>query len=53
MAQQQNIKPSADQPRVSTQSLDKGKPDLQYKIQGVRSYTPKNSARVARQSNRG
>ena len=53
MAKQQNIRPTSDQPRVSTQALNKGQPNLQYRVQGVKSYTPKNTARVARQSSRG
>lgn len=31
------VQPKADQPRVSTENLDKGQPQLQYRVQGIKS----------------
>lgn len=39
-----NVAPKADQPRVSTGSLQKQEPNLQYRVQGVKTSntrTPK------------
>jgi len=37
---QGNIAPKADQPRVTTESLKRGEksPNLQYRVQGVKSF---------------
>ena len=35
-----NVQPKADQPRVTTESLKRGEksPNLQYRVQGVKSF---------------
>lgn len=41
------ITPKADQPRVSTENLQRGEqaPDLQYRTSGFRTYTPRTENR--------
>jgi len=46
------VQPTADQPRVSTESLDKGQPQLQYRVQGIKSMA-KPTARPERRATRG
>ena len=37
---QGNVQPKADQPRVTTESLKRsdGSPNLQYRVQGIKSF---------------
>jgi hypothetical protein len=41
------VSPKADQPRVTTENLQRGEqaPSLQYKVSTVRSYTPRTENR--------
>jgi hypothetical protein len=46
------VQPKADQPRVSTESLDKGQPKLEYRVQGIKSMA-KPAARPDKRASRG
>jgi len=46
------VQPKADQPRVATQSLDKGQPKLEYRVQGIKSMA-KPAARPDKRASRG
>jgi len=40
-----NTQPKADQPRVSTQSLGRQEPALQYRVQGGKNYSSRSTPR--------
>jgi hypothetical protein len=46
------VQPKADQPRVSTQALDKDQPKLEYRVQGIKSMA-KPAARPDKRATRG
>ena len=52
---QGNIAPKADQPRVTTESLKRGEklPNLQYRVQGVKSFDRSAKTRDLSRSVRG
>jgi len=40
--------PTADQPRVSSRSVQSGPPRTQYRVTGIRTATPKSSNRSSK-----
>ena len=52
---QGNVQPKADQPRVTTESLKRsgGSPNLQYRVQGIKSFDRSAKTRDLGRSVRG
>jgi len=50
-----NVQPKADQPRVTTESLKRGErsPNLQYRVQGIKSFDRSAKTRDLGRSIRG
>ena len=50
-----NVQPKADQPRVTTESLKRGEksPNLQYRVQGIKTFTGRDTRKTGRELGRG
>ena len=55
MATQGNVQPKADQPRVTTESLrgSSSPANLQYRVQGIKSFTGRENRKGGRELGRG